>query len=74
MGDLLADTNLTSQQEHYVSVCQLAGLSLLDIVDDILDSAKLEANGVTVASTPFDLAHTVQEILNIHRMVASAKG
>ncbi len=59
-GDLLMQTGLDAVQRHYVGRIIEAGNSLLDIIDELLDAAKLEAGRLEVDPRPFDLVATVE--------------
>ena len=49
VGRLLADTNLSLEQQQYVSMIQNSGSLLLTIINDILDFSKLEAGQLKVS-------------------------
>ena len=74
MGDLLSETELTELQQRYVSVSRLAGMSLLGIINDILDISKLESGQMIVSPTVFDLRVLVDDVMALHRPQAEAKG
>ncbi len=61
MAELLAGSELPTQQRRYAQVVAQSGKSLLAIIDDILDFAKVEAGKLElerVALDPADLADT----------------
>ena len=43
MADLLWDTHLNLEQQEYVGIFRRAGMSLLNLLNDILDLSKVEA-------------------------------
>jgi signal transduction histidine kinase len=57
-GLLLArvDGDLTSEQEKQVGYVQRSARDLLNLVDDLLDTARVEAGQVTVRPAPFTVA------------------
>lgn len=55
MSDLLQGTDLTHDQREMTSTIRTAAGTLLGLVDDVLDLAKIEARRFTVDSAPFDL-------------------
>jgi PAS domain S-box-containing protein len=67
MADLLWETRLTSEQQHYVRVFHSAGDTLLNLIDDILDLSKLEDGQQLkleeIEFDPFDLLEKTCEIM-----------
>ncbi len=59
-SDVLHDiSSLTDKQRRYAANIQKSGKLLLDMINDILDLAKVEAGKMRVTPTSFDLAHLV---------------
>ncbi len=55
-SDVLYDiTSLTDKQKRYASNIQKSGRMLLEMINDILDLAKVEAGKMNVGATSFDL-------------------
>jgi len=66
--DLLADTRLDPEQTTYIRTIRNCSESLLDIINDILDLSRIEADKLPVKKTPFDLGQAAYEaILQMHR-------
>lgn len=65
MADLLAETDLTSDQRSYVSTFQNSGNALLSVLNGILDLAKVESGQLELESIPFHLESLVQETVNM---------
>lgn len=61
MSELLAETELTEQQSHYVEVFQNSSEVLLDLINDILDLSKVEAGELELEHSVFDLEENVLE-------------
>ena len=61
--DILGDTALSHEQLDHVHSARTAGRSLLGIIDDILDLARVEAGMVVLAPAPFDLRAVVEEVV-----------
>lgn len=70
---LLQGNELTSEQLNLVNNIQLAGRSLLGIVNDILDLSKIEANEMTVVQAPCNLQQLLDEIYNVFLNQAEQK-
>lgn len=65
MVELLRDTPLTRNQSHYVEVIYRSGLSLLDIINDILDYSKIEVGKLTLENAPLDLEMLIEDSLQL---------
>jgi signal transduction histidine kinase len=63
MTGLLMDTHLTEEQREYVRIIQSSGEALLTIINDILDSSRIEAGRMTIDPIPFDLYNTIDELV-----------
>jgi PAS domain S-box-containing protein len=59
---LLADESLTAKQQQLVSKITTAGRSLLGIVNDVLDLAKIEASEMSLEHYPLDLRELLEEL------------
>jgi signal transduction histidine kinase len=55
MTDLILGTTLTPEQQEYLGLVQTSAVSLLRILNDLLDFAKIEAGKLTLDSTLFSL-------------------
>ena len=74
MTQLLAETELDPEQERYVSSVYKAGKTLLTLIDDVLDIAKIEAGKMTFESLSFDLMGVMEETVQIFSHTATEKG
>ncbi|WP_193755498.1 CHASE domain-containing protein [Psychromonas sp. psych-6C06] len=70
---LLSEEALTVDQQQLVSKIELSGKSLLGIVNDVLDLAKIEANEMPLEQEPFDLSDFIEEVCSIFAVQAEAK-
>src|SRR5258706_6000948 len=57
--ELRLDTELSPEQRHSLSLVQVAGDTLLTLLNDILDLSKIEAEQVRLESIPFAPTHLV---------------
>jgi len=65
MADLLADTNLDEEQQHFVQTILTSGDALLHVINDILDFSKIESGKMELEKTDFDLRTCVEEVLDL---------
>lgn len=65
MTGLLSRTDLTSEQRDYVDTIRASGESLLTIINDILNVAKIEAGKLDLEMAPFNLRESVEAALDL---------
>ncbi len=73
-SELLADSELTAQQQRYLNTIHSSGSSLRALIDDLIDLARLENESVTLADAPVSLSSLVDQSLNEIRERAEKKG
>jgi signal transduction histidine kinase/CheY-like chemotaxis protein len=71
---VLAGSELSPQQRGFVDMVQTSGKSLLTMVTNILDLARLESGAAAVDNGPVDIEAVAQEILAAVTAPAAAKG
>jgi signal transduction histidine kinase/DNA-binding response OmpR family regulator len=74
MTGLLLDTELSAQQRNYAQTAQLSGNTLLAVINDVLDFAKIDAGKVALEEIDFDLCELVETVTAMVAAPASAKG
>jgi len=74
MAGLLADTDLTVEQEEYVQIIQESANSLLTIINDILDFSKIESNTLVLEENLLMLEDIIQSVFSLFRKQAQDKG
>jgi len=74
MSDLVLDTKLTPTQREYLQTVQVAGESLMSLIEDILDFSKIEANKLELEHTAFSLHDSVGDLMRILADRAHGKG
>jgi len=74
MNALLLDTTLTEEQRQYANAVRDSADTLLLLINDILDSAKLEADRVELESLDFDVEEVLVTTLELLAPAASKKG
>lgn len=74
MNELLASTQLSSEQAEYVEVNQSSSQNLLWLVNKVLDIAAIEAGKLKRDSQAFKLPETIQSISTMLKSAAFKKG
>lgn len=70
MTEILATTALNPEQSDYLKVIRNSGHTLLRIIDDILDFAKIDAHRLKKANRSFDLRALICEVDSLFRAKA----
>jgi signal transduction histidine kinase/ligand-binding sensor domain-containing protein/DNA-binding response OmpR family regulator len=74
MADLLAGTTLTPEQRDYSGTLQRSAEHLLQILNDVLDFSKMEANRMNLEKVPFNLQDEAEDCLGLMAEAAQRKG
>jgi two-component system, sensor histidine kinase and response regulator len=74
MAELLAETELSEDQQHYLNLMVLNGNSLLDLINSILDLAKIESGRMQLEQSEFDLIELVNKTIATLGVRAHSKG
>lgn len=74
MNNLLSKTQLAPEQRKYVDLVASSGQTLLDLVNDVLDFARIEAQGVVLEQIRFPLRRWLSDLAEPQRIAAHAKG
>jgi signal transduction histidine kinase/DNA-binding response OmpR family regulator len=74
MAHLALRTELNAKQQDYVNKIHRAGLSLLGILNDILDLSKIEADKIDIEATPFFLDDVLANAASVTCQKAAEKG
>ena len=65
MTSLLQDTELSEEQEHFVTIIKDSGESLLRLINDILDYTKIEVGKLELEEVAFDLIELCESVVNL---------
>ena len=74
MAGLLGRTRLDATQKAYLSAVRESGDHLMGLVDQLLDLAKLDADGVKLELAPLRIEHLLQGVCELLSPRAQAKG
>ncbi len=74
MADLLMDTKLNAEQRRYLDVMVANGNSLLELINSILDLARIESGRMQIEHTEFDLADLIDKTISTFGVQAHSKG
>ena len=73
MTSLLFDTELNTEQRDYLNTIASSNESLLNVINDILDVSKIEANQIDLEAVEFDLSRLVENVVDLFTAKASEK-
>jgi PAS domain S-box-containing protein len=73
-ANLLKGTTLSDEQIDYVKSVQMAGETLMGIINDILNFSKIESNHLTIEEIPFELPNVIRNVKNILSQKATEIG
>ena len=73
MTSLLQNTRMDQEQASYVDTIRSSGESLLVIINEILDFAKIEADEIELEVVPFDLEHCITDSIDVVASLAAQK-
>lgn len=71
---LLADTQLTIEQQEYIETIRLSGDALLNVINDILDFSKIESNEIEMEEHAFRIETCIEETFDLFAIQADQKG
>jgi two-component system sensor histidine kinase RpfC len=74
MGDLLRETKLSFEQKELVNTMHSSANTLLELIENVLDIAKIEAGRVLIESKDFDLHAMVNSVVYMLSPMGQRKG
>lgn len=72
--ELMAHSGMEAEQAELLGTARCSARSLLGLLNDLLDMAKIEAGRIELSSVPTSLEAVLAEVITIHRPGAEAKG
>ena len=73
-AELLEAEQLSASQQNYVGLINSSGKHLMDLINAVLDHAKIESGSLTLENIAYDFADTIEYVNTIVAPRASAKG
>ncbi|MBW3096591.1 hybrid sensor histidine kinase/response regulator [Pseudohoeflea coraliihabitans] len=73
MAELLTRTDLDTRQRTFAEVIVRSGNALLEIINDVLDYSKIEADRLVLENRPFDLAEMLEDVAMLMSARAAEK-
>jgi len=74
MTSLIMETELDPHQRTYLNTIRSSGESLLNIINEILDFSKIDADQIELEQQAFDLEQCVGEVIDMVAPTAAKKG
>ena len=71
--EILKSTDLTSEQEEFISIIDKSSESLLSIINNILDLSKIESNKIEIESIVFDTEPEFESAVETYSVAAAEK-
>ncbi len=73
VAQLLASTELNSEQNKYLGALRMSAEGLLSILNDILDFSKIEAGKLEINPEPFDIKDLCEDCLGLFAGITQSK-
>ncbi|MGH8492500.1 MAG: ATP-binding protein [Moraxellaceae bacterium] len=67
MAELMRTTGLSAEQDRILGTMESSGNALLEVINDVLDHAKIEAGRMELDLAPLDLDMLIEECLDLFR-------
>ena len=71
--EILRSTDLTSEQEEFLSIIDKSSENLLSIINNILDLSKIESNKIEIENIVFDAAEEFESAIETYAVGAAEK-
>ncbi len=73
-SELLQETDISrAEQKEYLSIINRSGERLLNIIDDLIDISKIEANQVNITMSTYPIKEQLEEQYNFFKLEAKQK-
>lgn len=73
MVSILKETNLSKEQQRFLGIIERSGAMLMNVIGNVLDFSKLQAEAMERSETTFDLGETLNEVFDLFSARAAEK-
>ena len=74
MAGLLSDSKLAPDQRNYVEAISTSGNTLLNLIEDLLDTARIESGHIELTPRPTSITQLVEDVVELVAPAAREKG
>jgi len=74
MLQMLMDTELDTTQQDFVITAQESGKALINLINEVLDLAKIESGRIELETVPFDVRDIIDNVVSLFYEKSQAKG
>ncbi|MEZ8613561.1 response regulator [Vibrio sp. 10N.222.51.C8] len=74
LSSLLSEMDMPKEQKEYINMLNTSSLTLLDLINDILDYSKIEAGRLELQQEPMKMMGIAADVESIFRVKAEQKG
>ncbi|KAF8720673.1 hypothetical protein HU200_023575 [Digitaria exilis] len=74
MLQMLMDTELDTAQQDFVVTAQESGKALINLINEVLDLAKIESGRIELETVPFDARDILDNVVSLFYEKSQAKG
>jgi arabidopsis histidine kinase 2/3/4 (cytokinin receptor) len=74
MLQMLMDTELDTTQQDFVVTAQESGKALINLINEVLDLAKIESGRIELEAVPFDVRDILDNVVSLFSEKSQTKG
>lgn len=74
LSSLLAEEDMSPRQKEIAGIIKRSSENLLNVINDVLDNAKIESGRFTIENIPFSLTYLLNDVLALLSHKAKEKG
>ncbi|GJM84376.1 hypothetical protein PR202_ga00038 [Eleusine coracana subsp. coracana] len=74
MLQMLMDTELDTSQQDFVVTAQESGKALINLINEVLDLAKIESGRIELEAVPFDVHDVLDNVVSLFSEKSQTKG
>ena len=71
---MLLDTDLDATQQDFARTAQASGKTLIALINEVLDQARIESGRLELEAVPFDLRTILDKVLSLFSDKSQEKG